>query len=245
MGVDTEHIRLALEQWEPFPIHRVPRPIVLTAPLRNWHARVKRELASGNWQSEPVAPSELTAKQDAAAREDLRYFGPDSRERAFGPIVRTRAMFGTDRGVLHVPALVVHADDGHGLHLAIDPDFARTHCWRPPALTKPASDIWARSSEDGRSLTVHFTMVTRSTAAQPHAVATETDTALLVDAVEEWQLPPDAVYPAVDGFLTTRSTLVHLAAPLGDRVLICLGYGVGTPSFATPVPVLPPVPPAA
>ena len=246
MATDPDHIRRALALWEDFPVHRVPRPVVFTAPPKPVPPRVTPDglRSHSAWDDAPsVAESELTAEQREAAH---RHF----REHPLVRIVRAQARLGTDRGEQHLPALVLLSDGDVPAFITPDPEFERTMSWRPPGLTDPIHGTRATLAPDGQTLTVYYTVIVHrpprtasaeAAATKAEAAATETETAILVGAVEDWQHPPRRPYI---GFLRPRSTVVRLAAPLGNRVLIRLGCGIGTNSFGTPVPVTPDPAPA-
>lgn len=236
MALDPEHVRLALAQWEDFPVGDKPRPIVLTTPSPRWIDSSVAELRRLKAFDVPAVPeSELTPEQlDAARRycQDVVTGEP----RPLGRIVRAAMPYATDRGRRQLPARIMLPENRRWPFTALDPDVERLLTWRPPGLGEPVHGLTSSLAEDDRTLTFRFVGHPANVAAYPTAVATETATAVHVEPIEERLLPAGHAGRAV---MANREVVVRLEAPFGDRVLICLGHGIGTSTVASPLAVLP------
>jgi hypothetical protein len=227
---DPEHIRRALALWEDFPVYRSPRPIVVTAPSDHPHRGGSAELRRlGDWEAFPA--SELTPDQRKTAHRHCRARRSDP-DHPLGRILRGDVVCGTDRGEQYLPGLAVQCGaHGEGF-IGLDAEFERTMTWRPPGMANSPSGTHATIATDDRTLTVTFRTFRSGVSSHPDAEAVETRTAVLVPAIEDWLL--QGPYLGIPGH---GGTVVHLAAPLGNRVLIRLGRHTGADSCGTPIPV--------
>ena len=235
MALDPDHVRPALARWDDFPVDDDPRRVVLTAPTPQWldfmSARLRR---SRTFDAPAVPESELTPEQLARALsycEDVR----SGEARPLGKIVRAAARFTTDRGDQKLPALVMFPADRRWPLAMVDTAFEQHMTWCPPGL-QPTSGLVSWLAEDDQTLTFRFQGQLAYVADYPAAVVSETRTAVLIDPIEELLLGPDQCYPASSA---DREVVARLAAPLGNRVLIGKGNGVGTSNFGSPLTVVP------
>ncbi|MFJ5665782.1 hypothetical protein ACIQAR_08820 [Micromonospora chalcea] len=235
MPIDVERARQALALWDDFPVHREPRPIVLTemgvAALDRLKADTEwRALFDGPGVSEADLPPEIAPDAIDYCR-DVQ----SGAQRPLARIIRAHGPFATDRGVRELPAWMMYPDDRRWPFIAMDPDVKRRMTWRPSGLAAVHHEE-AVLADDGRTLTYRFTGTPRQYADYPHAEVFETDTAVLVTPVEV-DLDGDGI--RLD-YAEEREVVVRLAAPLGNRVLIHTGHGPGTPTFGSPITVLTP-----
>jgi hypothetical protein len=232
--IHPEHARQALARWEEFPVHREPRPIVLT---RMGVPRLDRLAADAQFRAlfdgPGVAEPELPPAIAPAAIKycsDVQTGAP----RALARIIRANGPFCTDRGLRELPAWMMYPADRRWPFIALDPDFERLMTWSPPGL-RVSGDEESALAYDGRTLTYRFTGTPRPYADFPDAVVFETDTAVLVDPVEVPLDEPDSV--RLD-YIEEREVVVRLAAPLGNRVLIGIANGVDSDTFGAPLTVI-------
>ncbi|KAB1107470.1 hypothetical protein F6X54_26500 [Micromonospora aurantiaca] len=233
MPSDPERVRQALAMWDGFPVHREPRPIVLTAM---GVTALDRLMVDTQWRSLFDAPgvpeSELPPEIVPAAVDYCRDVQSGA-QRPLANIIRANGPFATDRGTRELPAWMMHPDDRRWPFIALDPDFERRMTWRPPGVGA-AHHEEAVLAHDGRTLTFRFIGTPAQYADYPDAEVFETDTAVLVEPVE--------VARDGDGYRLAyaeeREVVVRLAAPLGNRVLIGIGHGPGTTTFGLPITVL-------
>ncbi|MBY8874526.1 hypothetical protein K7640_22110 [Micromonospora sp. PLK6-60] len=234
MRIDAEHARQALARWEGFPVHREPRPVVLTAmgvtALERLRADTRwREVFDGPGVPHSALPPELVP---AAIKycSDVQTGAP----RPLARLIRANGPFATDRGRRELPAWMMYPDDRRWPFIALDPDFEHRMTWRPPGLSACDHEE-AVLAEDGRTLTYRFTGTPTPYADYPYAEVFETDQAVLVEPVE---VPRDGPDSARLDYAEEREVVVRLAAPLGDRVLIGQAHDPGSATFGSPITVL-------
>lgn len=234
MAIDAEHIRQALARWEGFPVHREPRPIVLTKMGALELDRLKadtrwRALFDGPGVSESELPPEIVPAALAYCR-NVQTGAPGPLAR----VIRANGPFATDRGLRELPAWMMYPARRRWPFIALDPDFGRRMTWSPPGLSAGGHQE-SVLADDGRTLTYRFTGTPRQYADYPHAEVFETDTAVLVSPVED---PLDGPGGLRLAYAEEREVVVRLATPLGNRVLICLAHGPGSSTFGSPVTVI-------
>ncbi len=233
MSID-EQVRQALARWDAFPVRRQPRPIVLTTMSVIALDRLK---ADARWRTlfdgPGVAESELPPEILPAAIDYCRDV-QTGEPKPLARLVRADGPFATDRGLRELPAWMMYPARRRWPFIALDPDFQRRMTWCPPGLTvtgHPESVL----GDDHRTLTYRFTGTPRQYADYPCAEVFETETAVFVKPVEVPLDGPDGVRLA---YAEEREVVVRLAAPLGNRALICLGHGPGSATFGSPVAVV-------
>ncbi|MEU3112942.1 hypothetical protein ABZ652_02550 [Micromonospora chalcea] len=234
MPSDPEYARQALATWDGFPVHREPRPIVLTAMGVR---ALDRLMADSQWRSlfhAPGVPESDLPPEIAPAAVDYCRDVQSGAQRPLANIIRANGPFATDRGTRELPAWMMHPDNRRWPFIALDPDFERRMAWRPPGVQAVHHEESVLAN-DGRTLTFRF-IGTPTQYADYDAEVYETDTAVLVKPVEV-DLDGDGI--RLD-YAEEREVVVRLAAPLGNRVLIHTGHGPGTPTFGSPITVLTP-----
>ncbi|MDW3850391.1 hypothetical protein NMK34_27640 [Micromonospora sp. BRA006-A] len=233
MPIEVEHVRQALAMWEAFPVHREPRPIVLTAM---GVTALDRLMVDTQWRSlfdAPGVPESELPPEIAPAAVDYCRDVQSGAQRPLANIIRANGPFATDRGTRELPAWMMHPDDRRWPFIALDPDFERRMTWRPPGVGA-AHHEEAVLAHDGRTLTFRFIGTPAQYADYPDAEVFETDTAVLVEPVE---VARDGNGYRLD-YAEEREVVVRLAAPLGNRVLVGVGHGPGTTTFGLPITVL-------
>jgi hypothetical protein len=221
--LSPEHAREALARWDPFPVDRDPRPIVLTELDSDVLYALSQDF---QWRSRFDTPGE----PESALPWELRG-SPiwDYRGKGTPPIIRGPGPFATDRGVRELPAWMMHPPNRLPI-IAMDPEFRRRMTWGPAGL-RPRGTEESALAENGRTLTYRFTGTPRGYAGYPRTEVYETDMAVLVDPVDvDLTEQHEAFLP----YMEECEVVVHLAAPLGNRVLIWAGDGPGTDSFGSP-----------
>ncbi|MEU9508230.1 hypothetical protein AB0D32_18365 [Micromonospora sp. NPDC048170] len=234
MRIDAEHARQALAKWEGFPVHRKPRPFVLTemgvVALDRLKANTRwRALFDGPGVPESELPPEIVPAAIDYCR-DLQTGAP----RPLARFIRANGPFATDRGLRGLPAWMMYPEDRRWPFIALDPDFKRRMTWWPPGLSA-YSDEESVLADDRRTLTYRFTGTPKQYADYPYAEVFETDTAVLVKPVVVPLDEPGGIRLA---YAEKREVVVRLAAPLGNRVLIRLAHGPGSSTFGSPVTVI-------
>ena len=234
MPIDAENARQALAKWEGFPVHREPRPIVLTEmgvmALDRLRADTRwRALFDGPGVPESELPPEIVPAAINYCR-DVQTGAP----RPLARLIRANGPFATDRGLRELPAWMMYPDDRRWPFIALDPDFKRRMTWWPPGLSAYGHQE-SVLADDRRTLTYRFTGTPRQYADYPYAEVFETDTAVLVKPVE---VPLDGPSSIRLAYAEEREVVVRLAAPLGNRVLICLAHGPGSSTFGSPRTVI-------
>ena len=238
----------ALARWRDFPVTADPRPLVLTGGVvldpQTGFATGDGKLAYLGGQFEqattlPAGPSTsggfaiVTAGQ---ALDELRPAGstpvagspaagsrpnPDGRLRVVKASL-VQATFGTDRGPRLLPAWRFDLE-----HVA-DPvrvlAVAKKARWSVGETAPTASDFQASVTGDGRTLNYGFfgtPAVPGPCGADYTGSAAESATAVVVTVR---QVPPDSARnsstQACPAIAAARSVVLHLAAPLGGRVLL-------------------------
>ncbi|WP_229076053.1 hypothetical protein [Actinoplanes sp. DH11] len=219
MPIRSLAVMEALDRWADFPVHREPRPIVLSAISTDDWLR-----ANPGWRADLTGPGVVLPAEDdlppsllAAALaycEGLRL--PPGRR--LGPLIRGDGPFGTDRGVQLLPAWMMVPDGRRSPFIAMDPHFEHNHTWWPPGLRTTSSQP-ASLAADGRTLTFRF--AAHPGVDYPGAKVHETATAVLIEPVGIRQRDASLDY------IYDREMLLRLNAPLGNRVLISTGHGHG------------------
>jgi hypothetical protein len=229
-----DDVHQALAKWERFPVDHEPRPIVLTG---SGVVQLERLRADAQWRAVfdgPAVPeSDLPPELLAAAIDycrDVQTLAP----RPLARIIRANGPFGTDRGIRQLPAWMMYPDDRRWPFIALDPQFNRRMTWWPDGLSTCGHEP-SMLAGDGRTLTYRFMGTPAVYAAYPHANVFETATAVLVEPVAVNLAAPDN---ARLDYAEEREVVVHLAAPLGNRVLIWSAHGRGTGTFGAPRTVI-------
>lgn len=125
---------------------------------------------------------------------------------------------------------MMYPDDRRWPFIALDPEFERRMTWWPQGL-HPYGDEVSTIADDGQTLTYRFMGTPREYAAYPHAEVYETETAVLVEPEEvSLDSPGNIRLP----YAEPREVVVHLTAPLGNRVLIWTARGPGSDTFGAP-----------
>jgi hypothetical protein len=225
----------ALGLWRDFPVHREPRPIVLTAFTPAELDRLAREAP---WrrplQGSAVPESTLPAELRRSAI-DYCHDVQTGAERPLAPIFRRDAPFATDRGRRELPAWVMYPDDRRWPWIELDPEFRREHAWWPEGLRLSLGET-ATLGSDGRTLTYRFIGTPSSYADYPETHVVESETAVLVHPVE---VDLDGGTGVRLAYMEEREVVVRLDARLGNRVLTWGAGGPGSDTFGSPVTVLP------
>jgi hypothetical protein len=237
--VRPEHVEEALAKWEGFPVHQVPRPIVLTGLSL---AALERLRADTQWRATfdgPADPdTELPPSVVPAAIEYCRNV-QTGEAGALARVIRGYGPFGTDRGVRELPAWMMYPDDRRWPFIALDPEFERQMTWWPKGL-RACEGEESTLADDGRTLTYRFIGTPSAYAAYPRAECFETDTAVFIEPVEVHLDAPGS--PRLL-YLEEREVVVRLAAPLGNRVLVSGGHGAGYDTCGAPGTVITSAPP--
>ena len=202
--------------WEDFPVHREPRPIVLTslsAPaLDALRSDVRsRLLVDGQTVTESELPAELLSDAIEYCR-DIH----TGKQQPLARIVRGDGPFGTDRGLMQLPAWMMYPDNRRWPFVALDPEFSRRRTWTPPGL-KPSSHAGAVLADDGRTLTFRFLGTPAAYADYPRADVYETETAVCVEPIEVDRYSGRGIRLT---YVEDREVVVRLDALFGNRVLI-------------------------
>ncbi|MEV1143331.1 hypothetical protein [Micromonospora sp. NPDC049799] len=150
--------------------------------------------------------------------------------RPLARLIWANGPFATDRGLRELPAWMMYPDNRRWPFIALDPDFERRMTWWPPGLSAYGHQE-SVLADDGLTLTYRFTGTPGQYADYPYAEAFETDKAVLVQPVE---VPLDGPSGIRLAYAEEREVDVRLAAPLGDRVLICVAHGPGSSTFGSP-----------
>jgi len=228
---DRGWARWALQRWEPFPVDRLPRPLVLTgSPFRFERGfrsgEAKLAFLYGDIRAAVPLPDGLL--EVLRGGED----GPPAvpgRRRWSSPLLVTQASpdhakFGTDRGRREFPAWRLRGPDVDGVFWVLDPAVAATR-WEPPepAPPKPSDGLPHRAVSatidgDDRTLHVTFTGARPEYAEYPAAEVIETSQALVVLPIARDIGPPG--WRATVG--CARTVTARLARPLGSRVVVDL-----------------------
>ncbi|MEU6075432.1 hypothetical protein [Micromonospora sp. NPDC047074] len=234
MAIHPEQARQALAKWEGFPVHRAPRPVVLT---EMGVLALDRLAADTRWRAlfdgPDVPASEMPPEIAPAAAKYCR----NVQTGAPGPLarlIRANGPFATDRGLRELPAWMMYPENRRWPFIALDPDFARRMTWWPQGLRASGNEE-SLLADDGRTLTYRFTGTPRAYADYPDAEVFETDTAVLVEPVE---VPLDGPGGIRLAYAEEREVVVRLAAPLGNRVLVWLAHGAGSDTCGAPRTVL-------
>ncbi len=219
--------------WDGFPVHREPRPIVLTAM---GVTALDRLMVDTQWRASFDAPGVPESDLPPELRPHAVKYCRDVQtgaQRPLANIIRGDGPFATDRGVRELPAWMMYPEDRRWPFIAMDPDFERRMTWRPPGVGAIHHEE-AMLANDGRTLTFRFIGTPAQYADYPDALVHETDTAVLVEPVE---VTHDGDGIRLD-YAEDREVVVRLAAPLGNRVLVGIGHGPGTTTFGSPMTVL-------
>jgi hypothetical protein len=232
--ITQEDIREALALWADFPVHREPRPIVVTELPSRKLDELKDDTA---WRAkfDGVADPGLEMPAELRPALELSYGitmteAEGRRER----IVRGNAPFNTDRGIRELPAWSMHPRNARWPFIGLDPEFRREMTWWPKGLECYGGDQESSLAADGRTLTYRFSGTPASYASYPHAEVIETETAVFVEPVPV-DLDGDGIRLM---YMETREVVVRLAAPLGNRVLIWAAHGPGESTFGNPRTVI-------
>jgi hypothetical protein len=221
MAYDPEHVRQTLAKWDDFPVHREPRPIVLVDLGPQALDRLAAEMRSRRVFDAPaVAESELPAELVPAAIDYCRNVHTGAQQ-PLAPIIRAPGPFGTDRGMRELPAWMMFPENRRWPFIALDPQFEREMTWRPAGVLY--GDLEESTlTDDGHMLTYRFIGTPFIYADYPSAEVYETGTAVLVEPVAVDHHPGQTVRLA---YMEEREVVVHLAAPLGNRVLVSPPHG--------------------
>ncbi|TYB37692.1 hypothetical protein FXF50_12215 [Micromonospora sp. AP08] len=234
MPIDADHARQALAKWEGFPVHREPRPIVLT---QMGVLALDRLMADTQWRAlfdGPAVPASELPPEIVAAAIDYCRDVQTGAPRPLARLIQANGPFATDRGPRELPAWMMYPDDRRWPFIALDPDFERRMTWWPPGMSA-YGDEECTLADDGRTLTYRFTGTPAQYADYPSAEVFESDTAVLVEPVEVPLDGPDGI--RLD-YAETREVVVRLTAPLGNRVLIRVAHGPGFNTFGSPLTVI-------
>jgi len=233
--VGAVDIERAFDAWSDFPIDAARRPIVRTGPMvlgpqdgfRT--TELKEAFCSGDYVHPPSLPDAVPRSQGFAiidAEAGLARLEADGDHQGSPAPLQIRslelrsAMFETDRGRVELPAWLISFDKvAHPAPvLALDPSEMFPHPSPPPQLGARFS---VRPGPDPRTVEVCFvggppqsTSYAADAVEAPHAIA-----------IQVRQLPGDPPSGRSGRHATRRvgygrTTLVRLAEPVGDRVLI-------------------------
>jgi hypothetical protein len=234
MPSPPEHVRQALARWEGFPVDQEPRPIVLTGLGVRTLERLKEDRLWRKVFDGPAVPeSELPPELVPAAIDYCRDV-QTGEPRPLARIVRADGPFGTDRGIRELPAWMMYPKDRRWPFIAMDPEFRARMTWWPEGMRAYDDEI-STIADDGRTLTYRFGGTPEVYAAYPHATVFETETAVLVEPVE---VPLDSPGGVRLDYEEQRQVVVHLDAPLGNRVLVWCVHGPGSDTFGAPRTVI-------
>ncbi|HEU5472200.1 MAG TPA: hypothetical protein VFV67_16220 [Actinophytocola sp.] len=240
-----------LAAWESFPVHQVPRPIVLTRrpPMLAGFSSDEGKLAAvaGSYEVTgplpdapptvtaelPDGPAEFRTLPAEAALAGLRAAGSGAGTQPAQPLRIQKvelgtATFGTDRGGLALPAWLFHSDQATGpIAWPALPDEA---FWKAGATVGGPGP--ARLGPDGTltlSLPAPAPPCPGEQPQRAEPVVTETDTAVAVTIRFD---PPQPAGDCIqDAMLRFTEYQVRLGAPLGNRVLV---DDQGAPIAVTP-----------
>jgi hypothetical protein len=229
-GLDRQHAqelesaRRAVDRWADFPVERLPRPLVLTAPASRVEggfrsAEAKLAFIHGLIESIVPVPDPVLAVLRA------RPAGAAGPPRGTTPLVivgatRSQAGFWTDRGLRRLPAWRLEADGATGPIWVLDPELAPTP-WEPgrPSSISRHRNISAVLGADGQTLTFSFVGAVPEIVEYAGADTVESDRAVAVVPLATYVGPPASFHTAVGRW---REVAVRLGNPLGARVLVDL-----------------------
>lgn len=234
MPSERDIANAALARWDGFPVDREPRPIVLTeldatALDRLSADREWRMIFDGPAVPESALPPELVPPAIAYCRDVMT-----GEQRPLAPVIHADGPFGTDRGRQFLPAWMMYPDNRRWPFVELDPGFRRERTWCPPGLRLDSAEESALAA-DGQTLTYRFMGAPEAYADYHDARVYETAKAVCVIPVAVSFSEPGDVEPA---YAERREVVVHLSAPLGNRVLVAAGRLPDSDMFASPQPVI-------
>lgn len=222
--------RWAVGVWADFPVHRVPRPLVLADAevkveegFRTGEAQDAFEVGWLDWRVD-VPDGVRQAVQRNTGMESVV---PVPRPLAITHAGRDEFSFQTDRGPRDLPAWWLHGPELLKPVWVLDPTIER---WtpaaeaggEPPAAPTQIPPLWApiEIAPDGREITFHWLQEAPQGETIQRVDGIETDTAVSLAVIVE----PKSWEPGVGYTLQgiTRRITAWLEAPLGARVFVGL-----------------------
>jgi hypothetical protein len=207
-------LEAALTLWVDFPVDETPRPLVINDGGVAFDGSFPDEdsklaFVSGTVVSEiDLAPGVLDALAPHRQVFDVPAVRVVAAERGVDE-------FGTDRGPRALPSWRVRIADIAEPFRVLDPTVRSW--WPSPRVPRGAGGAAAWIAADDITLTYRFAGPQKSIMHYRDADVHESPTALIIEPVEEWQVPPGT---AIELVALERQVTLHLAAPLGNRALI-------------------------
>jgi hypothetical protein len=218
--------RWAVGVWADFPVHQVPRPVVLvdgdvrvTDGWRTGEARDAFEAGRIDWQADVPTGVQDVVQCGATAE-------PAAPRMVITDAGRDEFSFLTDRGPTALPAWRLEGPDTLGPIWVLDPAIER---WEPadgaggvpPAPPTQIPPLWSPIEIDPTGKEITFSWLQESPPGETilRVDGIETDTAVSLAVIVEPLSPEPGVGYTLQGF--TRRITAWLDAPLGPRV--CVG----------------------